>query len=105
LTAYKPNALTYEYNSASPQVVVFSEIYYKGNEDWKSYIDGQEAPHFRANYLLRAMSLPAGKHTIEFKFDPVTIKEGQKIDLWSSIAFVAFVIGALVMDRRNKNKA
>lgn len=102
LTVYKPNALTYEYNSPTPQIVVFSEIYYKGNEDWKSYVDGQEAPHFRANYLLRAMSLPAGKHTVTFKFDPITIKEGQKIDLWASIAFVAFILGAVWMDRRSK---
>jgi len=104
LTDYKPNALAYEYNSKTPQIAVFSEIYYKGNEDWKAYIDGQEAPHFRANYLLRAMTLPAGKHAIAFKFDPITVKKGRQIDLWASIAWLAFVGLALFMDARAKKK-
>ena len=105
LTDYKPNALAYEYDSKTPQIAVFSEIYYKGNEDWKSYIDGQEAPHFRADYLLRAMALPAGKHAITFKFDPVTLKKGRQIDAWASVVWLLFVGVALFMDFRTRGKA
>lgn len=104
LTDYKPNFLTYESNSPSNQVAIFSEIYYRGNEDWKSYVDGQETPHFRADYVLRAMVVPAGKHKIEFKFQPKSVLIGAKIDLFSSIAMVLLVIGALVMEFR-KEKA
>ncbi len=100
LTDYKPNALSYESNSPSNQVAVFSEVYYRGNEDWKSYVDGVETPHFRANYVLRAMVVPAGKHKIEFKFQPKSVVIGTKIDLFSSIIFVLLVVGGLVMEFR-----
>ncbi|WP_435356179.1 YfhO family protein [Emticicia sp. SJ17W-69] len=104
LTEYKPNFLSYESNSASNQVAIFSEIYYRGNEDWKSYVDGQETPHFRANYVLRAMVVPAGKHKIEFKFQPKSVVIGAKIDLFASIAMVLLVIGALVIELRGGKK-
>ena len=104
LIDYKPNFLIYESNSASSQLAVFSEIYYRGNEDWKSYVDGQETPHFRADYVLRAMVVPAGKHKIEFKFQPKSVVIGAKIDLFASIAMVLLVIGALVMEFRNGKK-
>ncbi|MFN4146052.1 MAG: hypothetical protein ACK4GN_09530 [Runella sp.] len=104
LTSYHPDKLEYEYESNTPQIVVFSEVYYKGNEDWISMIDGQIVPHFRANYVLRAMAVPAGKHKITFKFDPKTVREGQKYDRWASIAWLLLAVGALVMDFRQKNK-
>jgi hypothetical protein len=102
LTEYKPDKLTYEFNSPNQEVVVFSENYYKGNEDWVSSIDGKETPHFRADYVLRAMVVPAGKHTIEFVFNPVTVEKGQKVDLAASIAWVLLVFGALFMDFRSR---
>jgi hypothetical protein len=104
LIDYKPNFLTYESNSASSQVAIFSEIYYRGNEDWKTFVDGQETPHFRADYVLRAMVVPAGKHKIEFKFQPKSVIIGAKIDLFASIAMVLLVIGALVMEFRSEKK-
>ena len=85
LIDYSTDKMTYQYNSSNPCLAVFSEIYYKGNEDWKAYIDGEYTPHFRANYVLRAMSLPAGEHKVEFKFEPQTFKLGEVISLSSSI--------------------
>ena len=86
LVAYEPNDLKYEVDSEKGGVVVFSEIYYPG---WQAYIDGVEAPHGRADYILRAMNVPAGKHTVEFKFDPKSLHTTE------TIAFVA--LGLLAM--------
>ncbi len=105
LTDYKPNHLSYESNSASSQVAIFSEIFYRGNEDWKSYVDGQETPHFRANYVLRGMVVPAGKHKIEFKFQPKSVAVGAKIDLIASILMILLIAGAMFIEfRGNKDK-
>lgn len=66
LVEYRPNYLKYSYNSPTGGVALFSEIYY--NKGWSAYIDGEQAPYFRANYILRAMELPAGKHSVEWRF-------------------------------------
>jgi len=79
LTSYKPNQLTYKYRAQKPQIVVFSEIHYQPG--WNAYVDGEAVPHFRANYVLRAMNVPAGKHTINFKFEPKVIQQGSLISL------------------------
>ena len=94
LTEYKPNYLKYSSNSTNDAIAIFSEIYY--DKGWNAYVDGKSAPHFRANYVLRGMQVPAGQHTIEFKFEPKTYKTGESISLASSIllllllAFVSF---------------
>ena len=67
LTSYEPNQLVYETSSPQDGIVVFSEIYYPG---WTATIDGKPADIARADYILRAMNVPAGKHTIEMRFDP-----------------------------------
>jgi hypothetical protein len=66
-TIYDNDAITYESNSTTNNVAVFSEIFYK---DWYAYIDGKKVNLIKANYVLRALVVPAGKHTIEFKFEP-----------------------------------
>ncbi len=88
LVAYEPNDLKYEVGSEKGGVVVFSEIYYPG---WQAYIDGVEAPHGRADYILRAMNVPAGKHTVEFKFDP------KSLHMTETIAFVALGLLAVAV--------
>jgi hypothetical protein len=93
LTDYKPNHLTYKSQTGSDQLAVFSEIYY--DKGWNAYIDGKPAPYFRANYVLRAMIVPAGSHTIEFKFEPKVYATGEKIAYASSILLVLLALGTL----------
>ncbi len=66
LTEYRPNYLKYEYTADNEAVAVFSEIYYP--DGWTMYVDGAETPYFRADYILRAALLPAGRHTVEWRF-------------------------------------
>lgn len=98
LKEYQPNALKYESNNANEGVAVFSEMYYKNG--WNAFIDGKKADHFRADYVLRAMKIPAGKHTIEFKFEPQVVKTGSTIALASSIGILFLIAGGLYFERR-----
>jgi len=89
LTEYKPNHLSYQSNSSSEQLAVFSEIYYE--DGWNAYIDGQKKPYLRTDYILRAIRIPAGKHAIEFKFEPEKYYTRQKIALASSLILFGFL--------------
>ncbi|MDU0370937.1 YfhO family protein [Hymenobacter endophyticus] len=93
LTDYTPNALTYRTNAAQDGLVVFSEIYYA--DGWKAFIDGKEVPYLRANYVLRALQVPAGNHTIEFKFEPSEYAIGNTVSLVSSVLLIAAMLVAL----------
>ena len=88
LTAYEANRLAYEVNSQKGGVVVFSEIYYPG---WTCTVDGQNTPIARADYVLRAIRIPAGKHTVVMTFDP------QTVHLTETIAYTALAILALLL--------
>ena len=79
LTKYAPDYVEYDYTAATPGTVVFSEVYYPFG--WNAYIDGQPADHFRANYTLRAMNVPAGKHHIRFEFRPATVEKWGKVSV------------------------
>lgn len=91
LAEYQPNYLKYQYNTSSEQLAVFSEVYYR--DGWKSFVDGQEIPHFRANYILRAMVVPAGSHTIEFRFEPASFRIGSRVSLAGSLLLILALIG------------
>lgn len=95
LQKYSPNQLTYSSNSTSNQLAVFSEIYYDDKNGWNAYIDGKRVEHFRVDYVLRALTIPAGTHLIEFKFEPKTVVEGNKIDYAGSFLLFIFVFGTL----------
>ncbi|HFB62045.1 MAG TPA: hypothetical protein ENJ69_03580 [Bacteroidetes bacterium] len=93
LLHYAPNDLKYDFQSKAQQLVVFSEIYYPVG--WKSYVDGKPVPYFRADYLLRAMVVPAGNHVIEFKFEPVAWQVGETISLIGSVLLLLLLAGFL----------
>ncbi len=95
LTDYLPNDLKYKYKSKNSGLAVFSEIYYP--KGWNAYVDGIPAPHFRANYVLRAMILPAGEHSVEFKFEPRAYYLGEKISLISSIILILLVVAGIAL--------
>jgi hypothetical protein len=83
LTEYRPNKLTYQSESAENGLAVFSEIYYP--KGWTATIDGEEAPILEANYVLRALEVPAGKHEVIFKFDPASYRIGNLLTLIMSV--------------------
>ena len=90
MTEYRnPGNIIYKSNSTAPKVAVFSEVYYK---TWKAYINGKEATPIRANYVLRALPIPAGEHTIEFKcIDDLMIKSHN----WST--YMSILVGIAIL--------
>lgn len=104
LTSYKPNELRYKSRSANDRVAVFSEIYFPWG--WHVTIDGKEVKEARANYVLRALNVPAGDHEIVFRYEPrsVSVTEGVAfaslglIFLW----LIAIVAVPVIMKRRKK---
>ena len=93
LTSYLPDALTFQSNSSADGTVVFSEIYYPYG--WKAYIDGKPAEIFRANYLLRAMNIPAGQHDIRMEFRPDSVRKGNTIASIFIVIMYATVLGLI----------
>jgi uncharacterized membrane protein YfhO len=103
LTEYKADELKYEYQAATPQLAVFSEIYY--DKGWNAYIDGKLLPHVRADYVLRSMIAPAGKHNITFKFEPESYYQGEKLAMAGSILLYLFVALGIFLQFKNNNKS
>ncbi len=93
LKSYLPNELIYEFNSEKDEAVVFSEIYY--DKGWKAYIDGEEAPYFRTNYILRGMIVPKGQHEIKWEFRPKAYYTGTAISGISSGLSIILMLIAL----------
>ncbi len=78
LVNVKSNELNYNFDSKSNQTVIFSDIYYE--DGWNAYIDDELVDHFRANYVLRGLNVPAGNHKISFKFEPSSVAVGMLVN-------------------------
>ena len=102
LDSYQPNDLKYTTINSNDGLAVFSEMYYKNG--WNAYIDGNKVEHLRANYVLRALPIPAGKHTIEFKFEPEVVKTGSTITLLSSIVMVLLLAAGIYFERKKSSE-
>lgn len=102
LTSYKPNHLQYVSNNTNKGFAVFSEMYYKNG--WKATIDGKEATILRVNYALRGLEVPAGKHKIEFKFEPQVVKTGSTIALISSLLMLVLIGAGVYFLRKNQEQ-
>ena len=100
LISAKPTNLTYAFSASEEQMVVFSEIYYPNG--WYAEIDGKAVDHFPVNYVLRGMLVPAGNHTINFRFEPQVINLGVNIRLIALLVFLVLV-SSMVYDQIKKN--
>lgn len=109
LTKYAPDYVEYDYSAKEKGTVVFSEVYYPYG--WKAYIDGKPADHFRANYTLRAMNVPAGKHHIRFEFRPDTVEKWGKVSVACTYVIYLTILGLAgfgiyrMVRRRKETKA
>lgn len=102
LTKYGLQELEYASNNSQNGVAVFSDIYYP--HGWTAYVDGKETPIMKANYVLRAIKVPAGQHKIEFKFHPETFYSGEKIAMVSSILLLFICVGGVAMAARKRKE-
>ncbi len=100
MESYNPDHLVYSYSAPRDVIAVFSEIYY--DKGWNMYIDGEQKPYFRADYVLRAAQLTAGNHKVEFKFEPKSYYMGEKISLAGSVLLIAFLGLGFYTDRKKK---
>ncbi len=103
LTGYQPNELEFKSKSRTPQLAVFSEIYYP--HGWKMFVDEKEVPYIKADYLLRAVHVPAGNHTIRMIFEPEVIKKGKWISLLCfGLLIVLSGLGIFLMNKNRKKE-
>jgi hypothetical protein len=101
LKSHQPNYLKYQSTNTNNGLAVFSENYYE--QGWNAYIDGNVVPHLRVNYVLRALELSKGNHTIEFKFEPKVVATGSKVALASSVVFgLLLLLGIFNAFKRRK---
>jgi Bacterial membrane protein YfhO len=93
--------IIYKTTAAASQFAVLSEIYYP--HGWDAYIDGNQVEYARVNYVLRGLPVPAGSHTMEFRFEPRSVILGDRITRWMSILlYLMIAVGLIVMIRKKK---
>ena len=102
LKNYQPNQLEFKTQSKTPQLAVFSEIYYP--KGWKMLLDGKEVPYIKANYLLRAVFVPAGNHEVIMVFEPEVIEKGKIISMSAFGIFLLLSVGGFLKFRRKNTK-
>ena len=98
LKNYQPNQLEFKTQSKTPQLAVFSEIYYP--KGWKMLLDGKEVSYIKANYLLRAVFVPAGNHEVRMVFEPEVIEKGKVISMSAFGIFLLLSVGGFLKFRR-----
>ena len=103
LTSYSPNHLVYETTNNNDGIAIFSEIYYP--DGWQVTIDGQPTTLARANYILRALHLPAGKHVVEMKFDPQSLHLTECIAYGALVLLLIGIIAAIGLTYKKKNRS
>lgn len=105
LTSYHPDKMVYDYNAASEQLAVFSEIFYGPNKGWNLYIDDKKIDDgiTKVNYLLRGARLPAGKHKVEMRFEPRSFYLGKTISLITSSLLLLALFGGLFLTFKGGN--
>jgi hypothetical protein len=100
VVSYQSGEIRLQANVPAACLVVLSEVYYPAG--WKAYVNGQETEIYKADYLLRAIHLPAGEHQVSFLFRPWTFRAG----LWISVLFLLGILVTLVVARlRGDSKA
>ena len=92
--------ITYDFSAASAQFAVLSEVYYSAG--WNAFIDGNSTAYAKVNYVLRGLYVPAGKHSIEFRFEPTSFSTGRTITIWSTVLIYLLLIALLVFYIRKK---
>lgn len=102
LSKFDNDVMEYSSNSNTPQFAVFSEVYYPYG--WNAYVDGKKVEYCRTNYVLRGLSVPAGKHEIKFVFEPSSYKKGLKIAYAASFLILIFFLGGIFMQWRTNRK-
>ncbi len=102
---YEINDISYKAKSASEQLAVFSEIYYDdGLTRWDAFIDGKPTPIIRVNYILRAVRVPAGEHTVELRFKPKAHDTLEAISLPSLWVILLAMLGAVAFELIRQRK-
>jgi len=101
LDKYGLDDISFKSVNSKDGLAVFSDIYYA--KGWKAYVDGKETPIMKADYVLRAVKIPAGNHSIEFHFRPASFYKGQKIAMVSSILLILLCLGAVFQSFKKGN--
>jgi len=103
MTKFDNDVVEYEANCNGPQFAVFSEVYYPLG--WNAYLDGKKTEYCNVNYILRGMSIPAGKHSVKFVFEPRSVKKGTSIMFMASIVILLVFLGGLFMHFKKNQTA
>lgn len=93
LESYRPNKLVYQTKASTDQLAVFSEVYYQPG--WTATVDGKPVPHFRADWILRGMIVPAGEHQIIFEFRPEGYVVAANVSAYSSFIILLLLLAAI----------
>ena len=102
MTKFDNDTLEYEANCTGNQFAVFSEVYYP--KGWNAYIDGKKVDYVNADYILRGLSIPSGKHVVKFVFEPESYKKGKSLMFISSFIILAFILAAIYMAWRKSRQ-